>query len=206
MENTYTCRFIQDDELSKLIELFDTFNVIFATPVEYIPEARVKLLKSFTMPYRKHVGCFDTDGNLLCSVSGYFPKNKTYWYAYNYFSKTKNVSLASGFKAVDLMTSCIKYLAEYAENNGLYMFYSRRPAVHEFIGMRMYDRMGLRYDWFHDGFYLAKMPILNSMHSFYEASLHVDNIVTLHVLKQDLRQTIFAQQHPQYQALVTKYT
>lgn len=206
MENNYIYRFIQDDELPKLVELFDTFNVIFETPVEYIPNARTQLLKTLTMPYRKHVGCFDTDGNLLCSVSGYFPKNKTYWYAYNYFSKTKNVSLAGGFKAGDIMTSCIQHMAGYAESIGLYMFYTRRPAVHTFLGMRIYDRIELRYHWFHDEFYPAKIHILNSMHSFYEASMYVDSIVTLHVLKQEHRQQIFAKQHPQYQTLINKYT
>lgn len=204
MENTFTYRFVQPEELPRIIEIF---NIVSDMSIDGMSGTRTRariqaLVKNNAV---KHAGCFDADNKLICSVSAYFPKNKTYWYATNYVSKTSNISLGNGTESTEHLSKCLKCVAQFAEQHEIYMFYSARPARHTFIGMKKGKIHFSRYHRLHDAYYPTGTVITTAMHSFYGPITEDDIIITLNVLKEEFRQEILTQQHPSYSELIKKY-
>lgn len=137
------------------------------------------------------------NGELVTSISAYFPDNNLTWFSFNQFSNLPNLSLNS---ALDFQASHMKVLhvlQNIAESNNRLSFFSRRTLRQARIMDTLWHKMDQkalvipRYIAYYDGYYQQGRAIDNKEHGFYRANPQSDSVVILHVLKQEEREKLF---------------
>lgn len=144
----------------------------------------------------RYVGTF-TDGVMTASVCGKFFKSSPFWYLTNSFN-IPAPGLNAGVQYAKVFRSMCQLLQVYAEKDGFYGFYTRRPYAHAVPFEKLVSRFGDRYMIFHEAFYPAGTKMLNRLHKpFFDETetAELDFLITLAMLRPELRISILDEKH-----------
>lgn len=186
-------KILSEADLEKYIALYHKLDTIMDIKKETALTLN-ELVSSFK-DKRNLTACCMQAGEIVVSVSGFFPETFPHWYSFNHFS------IFSGpvIKTIDIFNQCHNLLCAHAEENGYFSYYTRRLPNKQRALDKMFDRHErsnvVRYHPFYEAVYPAGVEIDKSSHKFFK-NQNADSLIVMYTLDQKHREEILAKKYP----------
>ncbi len=207
MLSGYTTRFLVVDDFKDYMNLVNDQTKLNSSQLG--PEEKIIELKlaeeKFYDPRNKIAGSFDSSGNLVTTVSGYYHDSFSHWYIYRVYQQSEKFSLNDIIKNYGLLFTTSKYLVDYAESINRYTYYNKFSLKHQ-IGWEkghyiMTQKLGWakRYHYCWEEIYMPGDTCKSVNHKFFfppgfEVTT-VPSVVNINIMLPDLRRTILSNKY-----------
>ncbi len=204
MISDFDIRFLTMEDLGKYMDMVNShtsLNSIELTSDQRTIEISLAEEKFYDAKNRI-AGAFDSHGNLVTAISGYYHENFSHWYIYRVYQKREQLSLNDIFKNCGLLFLVSKHLVDYAESINRYTYYNKFAVKHQ-VGWEkahyiLTTKFGLkpRYHYCWEDVYMPGETCRSINHKFFFPSgfevTTVPSIININMLLPDLRREIFS--------------
>jgi len=200
----YNTRMLVAEDIGNYMDMVTehtTLNTEYLTSEQKNVELKLAEEK-FYDPKNKIAGTFDSVGNLITTVSGYFHDNFSHWYIYRVYQKREPISLNSITKRYGLLFITSKHVVDYAESINRYTYYNKFALKHQFGWEKGHYIMTKKLGWssnYHycwEEIYMPGDTCKSLNHKFFfppgfEVTT-IPSVININIMLPNLRRKIFS--------------